>query len=87
MRWEICHFAEFHCTLKARKSHRWPTQQVTQAHTLVIEIKLKVITVKDASPLIPLKILPLAWNILIPWFLTLSEAVLEGLFREHLYMV
>jgi hypothetical protein len=44
----------------------------------------KIITVKDTLPLIPLKILPLALNILIPSFLPFSEAVLEVLFRECL---
>jgi hypothetical protein len=37
----------------------------------------KIITVRDTLPLIPLKILPLASNTLIPSFLSLSEAVLE----------
>ena len=46
--------------------------------------KKKVIAVKDTLPLIPLKILPLASNTLIPSFLPLSEAVLEVLFRECL---
>jgi len=44
----------------------------------------KIITVKDTLPLIPLKILLLASNTLIPSFLPLSEAVLEVLFRERL---
>jgi hypothetical protein len=44
----------------------------------------KFITVKDILPLIPLKILPLASNPLIPSFLPLSEAVLEVLFLECL---
>jgi hypothetical protein len=46
--------------------------------------KKKIITVKDTLPLIPLKILPLTSNTLIPSFLPLSEAVLEVLFHECL---
>jgi len=44
----------------------------------------KIVTLKDSLPLIPLKILPLALNTLIPTFFPLSEAVLEGLFHECL---
>jgi hypothetical protein len=46
--------------------------------------KKKIITVKDTLSLIPLKILPIASNTLIPSFFPLSEAVLEVLFRECL---
>ena len=41
---------------------------------------------KDTLPLIPLKILSLASNALIPSCLPLSEAVLEVLFRECLQL-
>jgi hypothetical protein len=41
----------------------------------------KIITVKDTLPLIPL-----TSNTLIPLFLSLSEAVLEVLFRECLLL-
>jgi hypothetical protein len=40
--------------------------------------KKKIITVKDTLPLMPLKILPLTSNTLIPLFLPLSEAVLKS---------
>ena len=43
--------------------------------------KKKIITVKDTLPLIPL-----ALYTLIPLFLPLSQAVLEILFRECLYL-
>jgi hypothetical protein len=39
---------------------------------------------KDTLPLLPLRILLLASNTLIPSFLPLSEAVLEALFRDCL---
>jgi len=44
----------------------------------------KNITIKNTLPLIPLRILLLASNTLIPSFLPLSEAVLEVLFHEGL---
>jgi len=50
----------------------------------MFKYKKNIITVKDTLPLIPLKILPLTLNTLIPSFLPLSEAVLEVLFRECL---